>query len=165
MILHSQPNKDIIPLMVIITSIGITLCAAVTGVYIFCLGSAASSRRRKQQPYKSSIAIPLVTAGTLVIALTLRQLYPIEQLNSGVMTVVFVLTMTITILLISRLDLFGDSIAFKRLVWKMITWLFILSIPWEFFRLYRHQVAEQFTHTMKVTHIVLFYLKYSPVHD
>lgn len=47
--------------------------------------------------------------------------------------------------------MFGNSFLFWRLLWKVITWLFILSIPWEYFRLYRHQVAEQFTHSMKVS--------------
>ena len=138
--------------IIIAISAGIAACTTITGFYLFCYDSTTANARRKKRPsyYNPLMVIPLVTVVTILAALSLNHFHPIERIESGAVTLVLVLAMTITILLASRIELFGDSVMFRRLVWKAVTWLFILSIPWEFFRLYRHQVAEQFTHVMKV---------------
>lgn len=137
----------------ILLSLIMALSTAITGLLLFCCTSSVKPSRKQtknQTDYHGRIVLSAGVVASILTAVLLTQLISSEWLNIDIAAFLLVLAICSSLLLISDVSKVGDSYSFKRMVWTVLTWLFILSIPWEWLRLYKHNIAEQYTHTMKV---------------
>lgn len=115
--------------------ITILLCVATlwAGIGIFC--QDRSRKRGRKSTSKSS----LLSTNLLIKIFILAVLFMITK-------ELFILVVVLPVLIVSQFRVPTDYSSFKQFLWKLL----IFSIPWEWLRLYKHQVALQFHQITKV---------------